>query len=92
MTYKEWFNDLNIRNDIEAVFSLYRTIKECSQEWGYEIKKRKNGFKVSKNGDEHHIFTLDSKKKFCDYLDSLYSLGVEGEYERYRATQKTDRT
>ena len=92
MAYKEWFKDLDIKDDIDQVHSLYRTVKECSGEWGYEIKKRNNGFTVSKSGSVPHIFTRASKEKFCEYLDGLYDLGVEGEYERYRAMQKTGRT
>lgn len=91
MTYKEWFKDLDIEHDIDEVFCLYRTVKERSSEWGYEITKKPNCFVVAKPQSPltaGHRFTARTAGGFCNYLDSLYDLGVEGEYERCKAIKK----
>ena len=88
MTYKEWFSDMEIRHDINEVYCLYRTVKERSSDWGYEVRICTKSFVVSKIMIEPHRFTSRSQKNFCDYLDDLYDLGIEGEYERYRGMMK----
>lgn len=85
MTYQTWFDSMDIRHDIEEVHSLYNTVKDHSSDWGYDVKKSPQSFEVSRYNIEPHRFTAKTAMAFCEYLDSLYDLGVDGEYIRVTA-------
>jgi hypothetical protein len=89
MSYEDWFNELDIQDDIDEVFCLYRTIKERSSNWGYDVKDSGNIFVVSNCYGEAHRFTSKTQLTFCNYLDSLYELGVEGEHELQKNMRKS---
>lgn len=85
MTYQAWFESMDISHDINEVHSLYNAVKDRSSDWGYEVKKSPKSFEVSRYDIEPHRFTAKTAKDFWEYLDSLYELGVDGEYIRVTA-------
>jgi hypothetical protein len=82
MTFAEWFDSMDIRHDIDEVFCLYRTVLEHSDSWGYDVTISPHSFVVSRYDVEPHRFTKNTAKQFCEYLDSLFELGVDGEHYR----------
>lgn len=82
MTFTEWFESLDIRGNIDEIFCLYRTVLEHSDTWGYDVKVTPHSFVVSRYDIEPHRFTEKTASQFCDYLDSLFESGVEGEHYR----------
>lgn len=88
MTYQAWFESMDISHDINEVHSLYNTVKDHSNDWGYggyDVKNSSQSFEVSRYDIEPHRFTAKTAKDFCEYLDSLYDLGVDGGYVRVTA-------
>lgn len=78
MTYKEWFDSLDVRGDINEAYAVYRTVLDRNSSWGYDIQDIANGFIVSRNNEMPHRFTKATAAKFCEYVDSLYDPNIEG--------------
>ena len=47
MTYQAWFESMDISHDINEVHSLYNTVKDHSNDWGYDVKNSSQSFEVS---------------------------------------------
>ncbi len=83
MSFIEWYKEMDIAHDINEVFCLYRTVQERSSNYGYDVKDSGKTFTVASTFAEPHRFSKKTAQQFCDYLDSLYDTGVEGEHARF---------
>ena len=90
--YKEWL-ELEGIETAEDMLQVYRPVKDNEKGWKYSLSPVRTGTAgryVLSGGDEDLLLTSKSIAAFVKYMDSLFELGVEGQYAYEHAMDKDD--
>ena len=93
MTYKEWFDGLELEGDIDSIHSVFCSVRDKEGYGGCEVKQVGATTIVSVPGtvDGEYVFSSQSEiDEFCNWLDERYGNGVEAEYVAWKANQRKD--
>ena len=86
--FKAWLDDQGIEC-AEDMLQIYRPVSASETGWAYSVSPEGCGYVV--RGGEQELFLTDrSRAAFVRYMDSLFELGVEGQYMFDHAMSKDD--
>lgn len=86
--FKSWLDNQGLEG-AEDMLQVYRPVSASETGWAYSIIPEGVGY-VVKGGEEELFLTERSRMAFTKYMDSLYELGVEGQYMFDHAMSKDD--
>lgn len=93
--YNRWFVDcdFDFNDDFDAIYSLYRTVKDLDN--GYEISINKssesNDWEIHSDRNKSILkLREEDREDFMKYLDGLFELGIEGEEAYRKAMERND--
>ena len=89
--YKAWLDAENI-DTAEDMLQIYRPVKDDETGWVYTIVPVRGVSPnvIVKGGKNDLLLTPKSRDAFVKYMDSLFELGVEGQYALDHAMEKND--
>ena len=91
MTYKEWFKDLELDGNINAIHSLYCSVRDSESVGEFAVVNCGAGARVTVPGtvdDEYEFKSKSEREEFCAWLDTINEPGVEIKYEEWKANSK----
>ena len=89
--YKAWLDAENIET-AEDMLQIYRPVKGGETGWTYSVVPVRGTSQnvIVKGGEDDLLLTPKSREAFVKYMDSLFELGVDGQYALDHAMQKDD--
>ena len=87
--YKGWLEriDFDLDDRFAEVYRLYRTIKDVDGDYGVSFRMEGENMLVRypPDSDFELLLTPEKRNEFAIYLDSLFELGVDGEWSMRQA-------
>lgn len=89
--YKAWLDAENIET-AEDMLQIYRPVASGETGWTYSVVPARGGAPnvIVKGGEDDLLLTPKSRGAFVKYMDSLFELGVDGQYALDHAMEKND--
>ena len=90
--FKEWLALEGVET-AEDMLQVYRPVKDNEKGWKYSLSPVPTGSSgryILSGGDEDLLLTSKSREAFIKYMDSMFELGVEGQYAYEHAMGKDD--
>ena len=90
--FKEWLALKGVET-AEDMLQVYRPVKDNEKGWQYllsPVLTGPSGRYILSGGDEDLLLTSKSREAFIKYMDSMFELGVEGQYAYEHAMGKDD--